>query len=96
MNEKGFGEYSDGFSPANITQPEGVELPGCLVSDDFTRQLGDPLEGMTRAALQYREDTSCPLTTARLKSPTRVGWQNLGKADADVAKFVNGKWVAQP
>ena len=96
VNEKGFGEYSDGFSPANITQPEGVELPGCLVSDDFTRQLGDPLEGMTRAALQYREDTSCPLTTARLKPAARVGWQNLGKANADVAKFVNGKWVAQP
>ena len=93
VNDKGFGEYSDGFSPQNIPQPEGVELSGCLVSDDFTRQLGDPLEGMTRAALRYREDSSCPLTTARLKPPARPGWQNLGHADASVAEAINGKWL---
>lgn len=95
-NDKGFGEYSDGFSPQNIPQPAGVELPGCLVSDDFTRQLGDPQEGMTRAALQYREDASCPLTTARRKPPTRPGWQSLGQADANVAKLINGKWGLRP
>jgi len=95
-NDKGFGEYSDGFSPQNIPQPAGVELPGCLVSDDFTRQLGDPQEGMTRAALQYREDASCPLTTARRKPPTRPGWQSLGQADAKVAKLINGKWGSRP
>ncbi len=95
-NDKGFGEYSDGFSPQNIPQPAGVELPGCLVSDDFTRQLGDPQEGMTRAALQYRADASCPLTTARRKPPTRPGWQSLGQADAKVAKLINGKWGSRP
>ncbi len=95
-NDKGFGEYSDGFSPQNIPQPAGVELPGCLVSDDFTRQLGDPQEGMTRAALQYREDASCPLTTARRKPPTRPGWQSLGQADAKVAKLISGKWGSRP
>ena len=95
-NDKGFGEYSDGFSPQNIPQPAGVELPGCLVSDDFTRQLGDPQEGMTRAALQYREDASCPLTTARRKPPTQPGWQSLGQADAKVAKLISGKWGSRP
>ncbi len=93
INNKGFGEYSDGFSPQNINQTEGVELPGCLVSDDFTRQLGDPLEGMTRAALRYREDSNCPLTTAKIKPPKRLGWQNLGHANARIAKTINGKWL---
>jgi len=95
VNDKGFGEYSDGFSPQNIPQAQGIELPGCLVSDDFTRPLGDPLEGMARAALRYREDATCPLTTAKLKSPTRPGWQNLGHADANVPKTISGKWLTK-
>ena len=64
VNQKGFGDYSDGFSPMNTPRVEGTPIPGCLVSDDFTRQLGDPEEGRLRAALQYREDGSCPTVIA--------------------------------
>ncbi|MBT4162121.1 MAG: peptidase [Gammaproteobacteria bacterium] len=86
VNNKNFGDYSDGFSPENTPQVEGVPVPGCVVSDDFTRQLGDPLEGRLRAALQFRENSTCPSTTnARLK-PVRAGWQQLSKADGEIIK----------
>ena len=63
-NQKGFGDYGDGFSPMNTPRVEGTPIPGCLVSDDFMRPLGDPEEGRLRAALQYREDGSCPTVIA--------------------------------
>ncbi len=60
INAKGFGDYSDGFSPANVSRIEGTEVPGCSVADDFLHPLGDPEEARFAAALQYREDGSCP------------------------------------
>ena len=88
VNDANFGDYSDGFSPENVPQTEGVPLPGCFVSDDFTRQLGDPNEGRLRTVLQYRADGTCPSTTtanARLR-PIRDGWQRLSRADGEVIK----------
>ena len=64
VNQKGFGDYGDGFSPMNTPRVAGTPVPGCLVSDDFTRQLGDPQEGRLRAALRYRGDGSCPTVIA--------------------------------
>lgn len=60
VNAKNFGDYSDGFSPANSPGTAGVPLPGCSVGDDFTRALGDPLEARFAAALNYRDSQSCP------------------------------------
>jgi hypothetical protein len=60
INDKGFGEYADGFSPANTSGPAGEEVPGCSVADDFTRQLGDPLEARFAAALGYLDTGTCP------------------------------------
>ena len=59
-NAIGFGEYSDGFSPANTPNIIGVSVPGCSVADDFTAQLGDPAEARLAAALNYRDNQSCP------------------------------------
>jgi carboxyl-terminal processing protease len=58
-NEAGFGDYADGFSPANASGP-GEDVPGCSVADDFTRQLGDPTESRFAAALAYRDGGGCP------------------------------------
>ena len=58
-NAKGFGDYTEGFSPANETT-SGTTLPGCFVLDDFGHALGDPLEDRLKAALAYRETTNCP------------------------------------
>ncbi len=59
-NAKGFGDYSDGFSPANTAGVQGVPVPGCSVADDFGAQLGDPTEGRFAVALQYRDTQTCP------------------------------------
>lgn len=58
VNDAGYGDYVDGFTPASGTQP--YNLPGCEVADDFSRQLGDVQEGRLAAALQYRIDGTCP------------------------------------
>jgi hypothetical protein len=57
VNDKGFGDYADGFTPA-VSGPAG--LPGCQVADDFSRALGDPAEGRLAAALGYRANSTCP------------------------------------
>jgi hypothetical protein len=61
VNDIGFGSYGDGFTAQNTVAAGGERLPGCSVRDDFTRPLGDPLEGRLAAALQYRQTQGqCP------------------------------------
>lgn len=62
-NAKGFGDYGDGFSPANVAQIAGVELPGCSVADDYNHALGDVAEGRFAAALNYRANGTCSAAT---------------------------------
>ncbi len=64
-NDQGFGDYADGFIPNNSPAAFGVRLPGCLVADDLSRELGDPAEAMLAAALQYRATVSCPAPPAQ-------------------------------
>ena len=59
VNDKGFGDYASGFTPAGSG---ATGVPGCVVPDDFSRALGDPAEGMLAAALAYRLSGSCPAT----------------------------------
>ncbi len=88
VNAQNFGDYTDGFSPANVPQQEGVEVPGCFVSDDFTNQLGDPNEGRLRAALQYREDGSCPTVVSSFgnQRAARPGPRPLSATDGETVK----------
>ena len=65
VNAVGFGDYADGFIPANSTAPFGVRLQGCVVADDLTRELGDPSEGLLSAALTYRSSLACPSLSAQ-------------------------------
>ncbi len=60
VNDAGFGGYTDGFSPGNTAANVGTLVPGCSVGDDFTHDLGDPLEGLFAAALRYRATATCP------------------------------------
>jgi hypothetical protein len=53
VNNKGFGDYADGFVPGGV-------FPGCTVADDFMHVLGNPAEGLIAAALQYRASSTCP------------------------------------
>ncbi|MFC6632859.1 S41 family peptidase [Microbulbifer taiwanensis] len=58
VNEKGFGDYSDGFIPASYDDGGAVVL-GCEVGDDFSRPLGDVGEARLATALNYIETDSC-------------------------------------
>jgi len=68
-NDKGFGDYPDGFSPANAGGSIGVPVAGCSVADDFDHALGDPQEARLEAALGYMVNGSCP---AALATPSAV------------------------
>jgi len=74
VNHLGFGDYPDGFVPGgDPSLPTSV--PGCVVADDFSRQLGDPLEGRLAAALRYRVDGTCSFaaTSVASKQAGRTG-----------------------
>jgi hypothetical protein len=74
VNNAGFGDYSDGFAPANSSVALAGALntsavfPGCSVGDDFGHALGNPAEARLAAALQYRANGTCPSATG-LGSP---------------------------
>ncbi len=57
VNQKGFGDYADGFVPAGTA---ATGLPGCQVADDLFHALGDPQEARLAAALHYRSSQTCP------------------------------------
>lgn len=63
-NAKGFGDFVDGFSPANGAINIGVSIPGCFVQDDLDHQLGDVAEQRLATALYYRDNGSCPTSSA--------------------------------
>ncbi|MES1190107.1 MAG: S41 family peptidase [Steroidobacter sp.] len=90
-NDIGFGDFSDGFSPANTTDPAkmGVSVPGCSVADDFTHQLGDPSEGRLAAALFYRTNSSCmsgPTGASRSQIQSVNSRVDLSQADGEMYK----------
>jgi C-terminal processing protease CtpA/Prc len=76
-NAQGFGDYPDGFSPAN--GGAGFRIPGCSVADDFSRALGDPQERRLAAALQYRSNQSCPAASGF--APGMLGITSMDQAD---------------
>jgi carboxyl-terminal processing protease len=59
VNDQGFGDYTDGFSPLNTVDPPGYVIPGCSVADDFTHALGDSNEAQFSEALAYRTGGAC-------------------------------------
>lgn len=64
VNDIGFGDYADGFTPANSSDTYGVKVPGCAVADDFGHELGDANEGLLKAAIGYGATASCPVPTS--------------------------------
>ena len=63
VNNKGFGDYADGFVPGQL-------LHGCTVSDDFNHALGDPAEARVASALAFRANGACA-TTAQARTRTQ-------------------------
>ena len=59
VNNKGAGDYIDGFAPT------------CAASDDLTKQLGDPTERQLAAALSYRNTGVCAASSSSSDSVKR-------------------------
>jgi C-terminal processing protease CtpA/Prc len=83
VNDQSFGDYPDGFSPANAAGTVGVKLPGCAVADDFTHSLGDPNEARLSAALGYLANGGCPPASG---SAAASGTAALSAADAQLPR----------
>lgn len=77
-NNKGFGDYADGFVPGG-TGTTGVK--GCRVSDDLDHALGDTSERMLAAAMQYRVNGSCPASASEAPRAQSLAVREAG-ADA--------------
>lgn len=76
-NEKGFGDYSDGFSPNSSNVTVGEAITGCVADDDYSKALGDETEGLFSTALHYLENGSCPATnTPKTEKPWGVQLDN--------------------
>ena len=71
-NAKGFGEYSDGFSPANTQVDSGIAVPGCSVADDLSFELGDSRERMLSVSLAHRMSGTCALPPVALGQGKRA------------------------
>lgn len=78
VNNKNFGDYADGFGPGQPIGSLGDVMPGCPVSDDFSKLLGDPTEAMLSTAISYAETGQCPVATAAAQ-----------KSAADIAASIN-------
>ncbi|WP_377158458.1 S41 family peptidase [Roseateles sp. UC29_93] len=89
-NNKGFGEYADGFVPAG-TGATGVK--GCQVADDFDHALGDTSEAMLAAALQYRANGTCP--AAQSSETGRARAMGVRAADGDAIALSLKKLAAR-
>ncbi|MES2263603.1 MAG: S41 family peptidase [Pseudomonadota bacterium] len=59
VNNKGFGDYADGFAPT------------CWADDDLSRAQGDPQEGQLAVALRYRASGLCT-APASASAPLRA------------------------
>ena len=71
VNAKGFGDYSDGFSPSSdLETPTGTPLPGCNIADDLGHMLGDQDEARLATALAYRDSGTCPKTAVSARRLT--------------------------
>ncbi|MCY3818466.1 MAG: S41 family peptidase [Gammaproteobacteria bacterium] len=94
VNDKGFGDYPDGFSPQNTAGTEGISVPGCVVGDDFGHALGDVDEARLRAALQYRIDETCPAPAALRSARPSAGTGLPPPVDAIVPKsiWLQNRW----
>jgi hypothetical protein len=89
-NAANFGDYADGFSPANQPAPRGTSVPGCSVADDFTHQLGDVAESRIAAALAFRASNNQTCPTASGTSDPRLSKASFAQSES------HALWVSKP
>lgn len=73
VNDKGFGDYPNGFVPQNSNDRVGIRVDGCEVADDLSRDLGDPAEGRLQVAMNLMSGGQCPaVASASQKSDQKA------------------------
>jgi carboxyl-terminal processing protease len=88
VNDKGFGEYSDGFIPSAVDNGMDI-VKGCMLGDDYTHSLGDASELNLATALNYRATGSCSLPVTAMTTDS-VKKQKLSAENySDVHATIN-------
>ena len=95
VNAAGFGDYTDGFSPANSPVVGGSRGSGCSVADDFSYGLGDPNEGRFAAALQHRNAAACPVASGNKPGPLSVFPREETDAVVPKSLWLQNRWLDQ-
>ncbi|MEE9330460.1 MAG: S41 family peptidase [Parvularculaceae bacterium] len=93
VNDKNFGDYSDGFVPLNSSFAFGEKLNGCVVADDFDHELGDEAESLLAAALDYRATGTCPAVIPK-RNP-KITYRNSGKTEVASSDLTQAEAVMQ-
>lgn len=87
INNKGFGDYADGFSPR--TNASNMNMPrGCLIDDDLQHELGDINENRLAAALHFRDTNNCPSVASSLSE------QSIERYRVDSMKIMKPQWLS--
>jgi len=89
-NDKGFGDYADGFSPFEGQTTTGEPVDGCILSDDFNNPLGDTNEALFDAAISQIETGACPATAVASSKPSAF------ETYQSPASFEEGNLLADP
>lgn len=80
-NDKGFGDYADGFSPFEGATTTGEPVDGCIIADDFNSPLGNTNEGLYSAALNHIQTGNCPAAAAAdIRPPAFKNFEPIGDA----------------
>ena len=80
-NDKGFGDYADGFSPFEGSTTTGEPVDGCILADDFSTPLGNTGEALYSAALNHIETGNCPAgAAADTRPPAFKNFEPIGDA----------------
>jgi len=80
INDRGFGDYTDGFVVAS--EDDGMaNVLGCQVADDFTQPLGSPSENRLEVALAHRAGQGCVAPATAQSGVQQKSAQPLDAAD---------------
>ena len=92
VNDKGFGDYADGFTPQNAPAGPGVRIDGCYVIDDLNRPFGDLSESILSDVSSYiaTPSPSCPAYNGQAAS------SSVEKAPASAKSEPDGPAITRP
>lgn len=95
VNAKNFGEFADGFNPTPAPQ-FAADIKGCVVSDDFSKALGDINEKLLATALGYMSGQSCPVAAVAAYPANEPGGLSVEMRDPRHSATILENKLQQP